>query len=46
MATTQDEFWIHDVAKKYDSQSWQIKDLISNFESAKQDMISNKQKIW
>ena len=44
MAVIQYEVSIHAVPKKYGSQSRHIKDLISNFESAQQDRISNKQK--
>ena len=44
MFVIQDEVSIHIVPKKYGSQSRLIKDLITHFESAQQDKISNNQK--
>ena len=43
MAIIQDEVFVHAMPNKYVSQSWQIKYLISKFESTQQDRISNKQ---
>ena len=44
MDVIQDEVSIRAVPNKFGFQSQKIKDLISRFESAQQDMISNKHK--
>ena len=44
MVVIQDEVSIQVIPNKYGSQSRHIKDLITQFESAQQDTISNKQK--
>ena len=44
MAVVEDKLSIHAVTNKYGSQARQIKDLITQFESAQQYGISNKQK--
>ena len=44
MAMIQNEVSIHDMTNKYGSHSQQIKDLITQVESAQQYRISNKQK--
>ena len=44
MSVIQNEVSIRSVPNKYDSQSRQIKDLVTQFESAQQDRISDKQK--